>query len=356
VGAVDWVPGRYDTGLKFQNTGSPEYVSVPPSSSLDFVSGDFTVELWVKPNIDYDGTTGDGWRFFVRQDNQTNTNEWRWYIWAIGFNGWDDKVEFVLKNTDGTEFKAEPSSTTTLSAGTWYHIAGVKEGNDLKLYINGVLQGTGTFSGSHPSSENVYISWEYKENLIETFDGVIDEVRIMNRALTASEMTMYGSSYFEIQNAFYSPQIYVYEHGAVILVQPPNNKSLMISPPTMIDVTPYGVGDDIRVRLQTIQLMGSSEVTSTGTETLMVSVENTWQTSMPSQPNMESATIVIYSNHRDAWKDYFVTLVGQLRDDGIYVTADFENLQLIIHGKNTAPGVKDIYFLREFKEVSATLS
>lgn len=164
--------------------------------------------------------------------------------------------------------------------------------------------------------------------------------------------------YFEIQNAYYSPQAYVYDNGAVILFQSTENKSLMISPPTMINVVPYGAGENIRVSIQVIRLMNSSEVTSTGVETLTVLIknENSWPDPIPDQPNAENVTIVVHSNYRDAWKDYLVNLVEQLRDDDIYATADFQNLQLTIHGKSLATEENDIYFVREFKDVSITLS
>ncbi len=78
------------------------------------------------------------------------------------------------------------------------------------------------------------------------------------------------SLYYEIQNAYYSPQTYIYENGAVILYQPRENKSIMVSPPTMVSVVPYG--DNVKVTIRSVRLMSSGEVTGTGTETLAVSI------------------------------------------------------------------------------------
>ena len=44
------------------------------------------------------------------------------------------------------------SSNTTLSTGTWYHIAATRSGNTLAMYINGVAQGTTSYSGEPYSS------------------------------------------------------------------------------------------------------------------------------------------------------------------------------------------------------------
>jgi len=165
-----------------------------------------------------------------------------------------------------------------------------------------------------------------------------------------------GTLRFELKNAYYLPQIYAYENGAVILVQLTDNRSMMVSRPTMVSVVPYGSGDNVKVCLQSIQLIGSGEITSTGIETFTVLVENSWQTPIPEEPNMENVTIVINSNYQDAWRDYLVELVEQLHENGIHATVDVQNLQLTIHGKITTTGVNDIYLVREFKDISITIS
>ena len=88
------------------------------------------------------------------------------------------------------------SSITVIQLNTWYHVAAVQNGNNRKLYINGVLDAEDnaaeTYSGANPT-----------QTLIGAFpfpggtyyvDGLIDEVGVYDRALTASEIQRLAST------------------------------------------------------------------------------------------------------------------------------------------------------------------
>ena len=68
----------------------------------------------------------------------------------IGYNhtavgGASNKFVFTIYN--GSSWQAVSSSTTPV-VGTWYHIAAVKDGTSLKMFVNGVLENTTTMSGT----------------------------------------------------------------------------------------------------------------------------------------------------------------------------------------------------------------
>jgi hypothetical protein len=82
---------------------------------------------------------------------------------------------------------------TPLRVGAWYHIAGVydAEAHTLNVYLNGapddgVLHGSVT-NAQHSSRSHVYIGTRSDSKGFE-FAGLIDEVRIYSRALTAAEI------------------------------------------------------------------------------------------------------------------------------------------------------------------------
>ncbi|PIR70372.1 MAG: hypothetical protein COU46_01865, partial [Candidatus Niyogibacteria bacterium CG10_big_fil_rev_8_21_14_0_10_42_19] len=84
-------------------------------------------------------------------------------------------------------------SGTVPATGRWYHVAGVYDASaqTLDIYVNGALD-NGTLSGTVPSSQsnsglNANIGRKPVNNSYE--DGLIDEVRIYNRALSQSEIT-----------------------------------------------------------------------------------------------------------------------------------------------------------------------
>ncbi|PYI56922.1 LamG-like jellyroll fold domain-containing protein [Paenibacillus flagellatus] len=84
---------------------------------------------------------------------------------------------------------ADAVSNVHLKRGVWYHIAAVFDGAFHKLYINGELHDTqaGTFR-PHPE-EPIFIG---KKNTAEKrflFHGVIDDIRLYNRALTDQDIT-----------------------------------------------------------------------------------------------------------------------------------------------------------------------
>ena len=85
-------------------------------------------------------------------------------------------------------------TTPSTSQNTWYHLVGTYDGTDAKLYINGEVKGTAIGSGNiRVSTTNVYIG-QWGDGTAR-FNGLIDEVRIYNRALTAAEISDLYNNY-----------------------------------------------------------------------------------------------------------------------------------------------------------------
>ena len=76
------------------------------------------------------------------------------------------------------------------SAKTWYHVVGVYENSSLRyVYINGALYTSNATGENVNSPDNFRIgSRKYSGGESEFFDGKIDDVRIYNRLLSASEI------------------------------------------------------------------------------------------------------------------------------------------------------------------------
>ena len=97
-------------------------------------------------------------------------------------------VRLTLGNTDGSS-SIEYRSTATLSNNVWYHIATTFSSvdNEVKIYINGSLDSTHSKTDLISSNnEELRIGTGY--NLLNYFDGDIDEVAIWNRALDATDV------------------------------------------------------------------------------------------------------------------------------------------------------------------------
>jgi hypothetical protein len=117
-----YTPGYYSN--YFDGTG--DYLSVPSNSALAF-PGDFTMEAWV-----YFTTSGVACGFVSTY--QPNTT----YGTVLGMNS--SNVLVFRLGVDAGGFQAVDS--VAIVPGVWYHVAGVRSGNTMTLYKNGVSVGS----------------------------------------------------------------------------------------------------------------------------------------------------------------------------------------------------------------------
>ena len=95
------------------------------------------------------------------------------------------------------------SSIQQFNANTWYHVAGTYDGATMKLYINGQLE------NSTPKTGNIFVSdsnWcigAFNYAGVAYFNGLIDDVRVYNTALSAAEIQqLYQSGMTNAFNPF----------------------------------------------------------------------------------------------------------------------------------------------------------
>ena len=156
------VDGKFNTALSFD--GSDDYIDV---TSSDFYYNDaITVEAWIK----LDKVTGV-------QGISTSGEEAGQPHWL--FQVKDNKLRLYVKN-------AYYTSNTVLSTGVWYFVAfsGTQSGGG-KFYLNGDNDGNIPAWSTGSSGAHCSIGKSGGRNY---FSGLIDEVAIYNRALSASEV------------------------------------------------------------------------------------------------------------------------------------------------------------------------
>lgn len=140
------------------------FLSAPDSSDFDFAGGDFTIDFWVNAN-DISGTealvsgrSGDNYTgFTVLQYNA----DIRFYGTSNGAN-WN-------------MFSSGYLFCGNVTAGTWYHVAITRSGDDWDGYINGVLGETENVAGTLVNPPNFSVG---SDNGSNPYSGYIDEVRI----------------------------------------------------------------------------------------------------------------------------------------------------------------------------------
>ena len=167
-----WVTnGKFGKALRFD--GNDDLVAVPDSNSLDLSTG-MTLEAWVYPT-----STMSSWDTILMKEYNSGL------LYALYANG-DGNLPSIYITNNHTEYGM--SGGATLPLNTWIHVAATFDGSVIRLLLNGTQVKTLSFSGSiQTSTRGLGIGG----NMVwrdEGFTGIIDEVRIYNRALTASEI------------------------------------------------------------------------------------------------------------------------------------------------------------------------
>jgi len=171
------VQGKVWTALQFD--GSSGYVDCGNNASLDVDTGDFTVGAWVKAGtIPVTGCNG----YFV--DKGTG-NLYDGYGLAVINN----QIAFVTDGNGSSGGKTTLLADGTVTAGTWYHVVGVRESGVKKLYVNKTLQSFTPTDSRELSDTSRHFLIGKPDADGGYFQGVIDEVVFYNRALSLSEIT-----------------------------------------------------------------------------------------------------------------------------------------------------------------------
>jgi hypothetical protein len=184
VGAVreaQFVPGRFGNALSFDGINDWVTVTDTTSSPLDLTNG-MTIEAWVNP------TTLAGWETVVMKERAGGLT---YALYAHdGGTLAGGAAEPAGYNRIGADQAVRGAGT--LQTGEWTHLAFTYDGQNQRLYVNGQLVRTRAQTGLNAQNNNALRIGGNNVNITtfanEFFHGMIDEVRIYNRALSLSEI------------------------------------------------------------------------------------------------------------------------------------------------------------------------
>jgi len=164
-----WTTGTVGGALRFDGTN--DSVSVPDAADLR-LGTTMTIAFWVQKDANPTN--------YTRLIGKGSSSLRNYMVWSYSTG----TLLFQFQRTDGAYLNL--FSTTALQVGSWYHVACTYNGSNAAIYINGVLDASLAFSGTPVTSTDpltfAYGGWN------EYHKGLLDDVRIYNRALSASEI------------------------------------------------------------------------------------------------------------------------------------------------------------------------
>lgn len=171
--------GRY--GFSLQMDGVDDYVNVANNSSLQLQQ--FTLSAWVK-------TTASGsYQGFIAKDGNSISTRNYWFGLTLGGAGVGTSGSIVLlAHAGGVSNGLKLGGTTLVNDGSWHHVAATGDGSTARIYIDGKLENSTTYSGAlYTGTEAVYVGGGPSGSY--PYTGMIDDPRIYNRALSTNEIS-----------------------------------------------------------------------------------------------------------------------------------------------------------------------
>jgi hypothetical protein len=168
-------PPVFGNALQFNESETSGFVSMGSSNDLR-VTESLTMEAWINPQGK--GVDNIWGGMIINKEGEyelfrTQDGTIRWAI-TNASPGW---------NWQGTQYESLENE--------WLHVAVVYDKTEIKTYLNGLLfhsqPGSGNIGDFHNNLNALYVGGR-QNNAAQRFQGLIDEVRIWNRARSASQI------------------------------------------------------------------------------------------------------------------------------------------------------------------------
>lgn len=188
----DWVSGKYGSALDFDGINKDK-VSIYDTSSLRYLNN-ITIEAWIKTST-LESRMTIGCRYDKYGDDHGG---WIFYLH-------EGRITLNLTDRINPFIGDEVVGITDLRDGSWHHVLGTYDGSEIKVYVDGKLENSISYSDGFSTSFG-WDPWVDYGSYIGLrcftctaidgwyFDGVIDEVRIQNKSVTQGEIisSFYG--------------------------------------------------------------------------------------------------------------------------------------------------------------------
>jgi hypothetical protein len=189
-GDIVYVEGKFGKAAKFGGYSKPGHIRVPNSSSLKFNS-EATFTMWVKLD---DASGMDGWGRNSATGNHclfAKDHDRSGIVCTLSYN--QNKLSTGLGGyegvTGGGSCSTYNNGISGYSIGNWVHIVYICDATENTLFINGEKNNSiaKPFNFGNTNTRDLYFG-KFSDSWYP-FNGVLDEIRIYNRALNANEVS-----------------------------------------------------------------------------------------------------------------------------------------------------------------------
>lgn len=158
-----WSATKGRWGVEFFTGAAPgEYYSFADDASLQFGTGDFTIDFYIQMN---DKT---GYQTIIAK-GYTSTGQW-----AIQTGNGDGNIVFYNQST-----AVATESGTTVNLGQWYRITITRSGTDVTIYRDGVAVATGTSSINLNATNTLGIGNSTFNTSYPVINSILSNVRLI---------------------------------------------------------------------------------------------------------------------------------------------------------------------------------
>ena len=177
IEGAKWVDGKFGSGLMFD--GETTRVVIPSSDSLN-VPNEVTVEAWIFPKELHEDINA------IAQKWGDLSNRRQYQLGVIDADG---TARFYISH-EGSDHQRPVGEG--VSANEWTHVAGTFDGEVIRVFINGKLSAQLDSPGGIHQSDLAFFIGGYgsDEECVHNrhFNGIIDEVRVSDVALTEDDL------------------------------------------------------------------------------------------------------------------------------------------------------------------------
>jgi hypothetical protein len=173
AGDPNFAEGLVCNGMALDLDGTGDYVDCGYDPAFDVTTNEITVSAWVTIR-----SIANQWAAIAAKGE---------YAWRLGNASWDPRFHFGITIWNAPD-TASLDGVTAVGYDEWHHVAGMFDGANIKVYLDGVLDvSTPTTEPIGINDKNMFIG-DNPDATGRYWDGLIDELKIYDRALSECEL------------------------------------------------------------------------------------------------------------------------------------------------------------------------